>query len=809
MLIAYDPATCAVTDLDGTPGPYSAQFDILRDVDLGNDVEGLYVTGSAPHRVLTHRGHVIAMEADAGSLDERVEALERTLSTGEDFVGVVGPPGPPGPAGPAGPAGRQGDAGANGPAGSVGPPGPVGPAGPAGPKGDPGPSGPAGPVGPGGPPGSIGAVGPVGATGAQGPQGVKGDTGSKGDTGATGPGITALAAAAKVVYLGHSLVAEGGASSADRGWNNILSAMLRANDVSFAKGGAVLGWGNVNESPYELLPRPAAANTGDGGYATALNALRVTTRGLRWQGAWAAGTAYAAGDAVYTGGQGANARFWRASSATTGNDPTADAGAHWTELLAADQPRSIYDPEPRLVVASYGLNDLGWGKDYTKFERVLNTLCARIIAGRVWDETHPNVVVTSAVMPYSAGTQVNTDGGFRALQAAAIGDTVVCQVPVDWPGGNVRVLFVQGSANLGGKVILTLDGVDQREVDFSVDRAYSSGTAAQRYVEFTEAIATTAGAHTVGFRVTQAFPNPSSALFDGFSFDSPNPPPFVFVGLHKPITYAAYTAPLPTDADVDTWNANIAAFLAANYPTAVFVNPTSMQDKDPTKFYYDNLHPNDKGHRALAVQVFEAILAALTSDAAATLVSLEPRPGSTFFARYGNSANFSVPQNNTWTDVAPQGNTVEAYVVAVPGDILEIDLLGLWNNTPNSAQGFVDFATIINGAKVNYVSSGNNAQFANGIGALASPLSAVQASGGAPLPENMYWPLLPATVHYMVRPEDIATGGVVTLRFIAKNVSIGSGTTGARLILAAAGLQLDLCVKNLGPQDALRPASVL
>ena len=621
-----------------------------------------------------------------------------------------------------------------------------------------------------------------------------------------GQGITGLAAASKVVYLGHSLVADGGASIVDRGWANILSALLRSSDVNFAKGGAVLGWANVNDKPFEVTQIPPAPNTGDGGYATVLNALHVTTRGLNWKGAWAAGTTYGPGDAVWTGAMG-NARFWRATSTTTGNDPTTDGQAHWTEILNANV--GIYSAMPQLVVASYGLNDLGWGKDYTKFQRVLDLLCSRIIAGRWWDANHPHLAVSAGMA--AAGAPTAVDGVFRAFTNAAVGDTATYQIPIDWPGGTVRFVFGQSFQNLGGKVMLTVDGADIREIDFATDRTYSSGVNAQRMIEWPEALAVGAGAHTVGFRVTQAFPAAApNAWLNGLSFDSPTPPPFVFVGLHKPLTYAAYTAPLPTDADVDAWNTNIANFLAANYPTAIFVNPTSMQDKDATKFYYDSLHPNDKGHRAMAVQVFEAILSALTSDDAAALVSDEPRLGQTFFAKFGNgAAHFSVPQNNTWTDLAPNGNLVEAYIAAEPGDILEIDMTALWNAGPNSAQCFVDFVTIVNGVRTNYVSSGNATQFANGIAALASPINAVQSSGGAPLPENNYTPVCPSTQHYMVMPNDIAIGGFVTVRCILRNVSIGSGTTGARLVLAGAGQQVDLCVKNLGPQDALRPGSVL
>jgi hypothetical protein len=607
-------------------------------------------------------------------------------------------------------------------------------------------------------------------------------------------------AISRIFFAGHSLMGHGGASSPAFGFGNRLTAMFGAQDINVARGGAVLGWSDTAVENFGNAPFPVAGTTGDGGYATFLQGFPYSHRGTVWIGPWSGASTYAIGDGVFTG-SGAAARFWVAKAVTTNNDPTSSP-TQWLEITSPDQVGADnYSATPIFPIISYGLNDLGWGKELPVFLSVLRVVMARLRAAKVWEDA---TNLGAGMLVYTGAswgvvgpaTQFNSGGSYKAMNGLAVGAKVEAMIPPDWPGGKVRFGWLQNDQQPRGtgKVMLTMDGVDVREIDFTGPRTYTqSSDVYSDIVGFQEAVDVPSGKHIVGFRCTQAFPNPGGVSFDYVSLDSPTPGPSVFIGLHKPTTYSAYTNPLPTDTDVDVWNAGIKAMLAAEFPEVIFVEPTVLNPSSgKVKLYApDGLHPNNEGHALVAEQVRKAVLAAPVTDAQWARQAIEERSGSSsFFAKYGlNAGQYTpplAPALGAWGLVICGTKTVEGYVEALPGDLIDIEVLGCWA-AHATALGQMDFAILARGQWVSYVSSGGATQAGNGI--IGPGLS----TGATVFPSLMAGP-----AHYIVRPEDIVNG-VVTFQMVAACV------TAQKAILATSPNNiLDLFIENRGPADALR-----
>lgn len=722
--------------------------------------------------------------------------------------------------GPAGPQGIPGPQGLPGAPGADGAPGLTGPPGTPGTNGTPGSTGPTGPQGPTGAQGPPGAPGPVdliwrglwnaGTTyndndavsyngsswtavatstnspptlvnpnwvplalqGAQGPQGVPGAAGAPGSS------SNLMKLASKLITSGHSMMGSGGASGTERGFGNILAAMLRAQDFSIQRGGAVLSWDDAFSQNFLVNPYPAG-QVGDGGWGNFLTNNPVLERGTKWKGVWNNATAYVVNDGVYTG---AGARWWVCIAATTNNDPLTDGGIHWLEITNSSSPgRSLYKPMPGMHLMSYGLNDLGWSKSYPVFERPLRAVWARIFSALVWENEHPMFVYTGAwTATTSSSYRWGSGALLQPLAGLAVGDKVHTYSPADWVGGPARFGFTQNPAvALGGKLMVVLDGVDQFEIDFNINR--QSTPSQTHLIAWVETLQTTGGIHKLELRCTQAFPNPSGNFFDYLSFDSNLQPPHVFVGLHKPLSYATYTNPLPTNADVDTWNTNLAAFFAAEFPSVEFIVPTSVSSI-PSKFYPDKIHLNDEGHADLAAQIYARIQAITISDELASVVAEESRSGSSsFFGKFGKQAaggNPAIPAA-TWTPLFVNARSVEGTVIAQPGDLLEINFGAVW--TAIATESYCDFVTQVNGIINRYVSSQGPASVGSGCAGTTTPSTAVKT------------PVCPSAQHYIVQPDDIYLG-TVTIR-------VTLFTTLARSIIGGPNSAIDLSITNKGPMD--------
>lgn len=601
----------------------------------------------------------------------------------------------------------------------------------------------------------------------------------------------------RVISSGHSVAAHGGASGIERGYANLVAAALDAQDYSFAMGGAVLGWAQTTHSPlWPTAPYPHAGTTGDGGFSNFLQNVFVTRRGIAWRGAWSAAKTYAAFDGVFTG-SGLTARYWVSRGVSTNQSPLT-APAYWREVTGADGDpgRTDWAPMPAFHVINYGLNDLGWGKDLSVFLQHLRVLLARCRAAQVWeimtwgsDSSNGMIIPTPAFGAGFATASFGSGVGIQTLQGRAVGSTIDVMIPPDWPGGKVRFGFTANdTVARSGRMNILIDDVVQREINFNLARSYTTvGSVNQDIAAWQEEIVVPSGKHVVQLKTTEAFNNPAAAFFNYVSLDAVVPNPVIVVGVFKPLSYAAYTAPLPTDADVDTWNTGISAMLAAEFPEAKFVVP-SINAMPLTEralyFTHDDLHPNDAGHRRFAMDILAAIDEITVTEEQQLQMIIEPREGQTYYAKLGTAVGntpFTPSTLSTYEDVVINGRSAQLSVPALPGDLLEIGINGIWDAS-TTAYGAIDAATIVRGARTNFVSSGNSVGQTNGMA----------GGGGLVVGTGIYPTVLGSPVTYYVRPEDVVNGAV-TIQLIAKNV------TAARAIMAGGVNGFDFYVKHLPP----------
>lgn len=746
---------------------------------------------------------------------------------------VQGDPGPAGPTGLPGPKGDQGGVGPSGPAGAVGPkgdkgdPGSIGPQGPVGPKGDKGdPGAPGadgtngaqgaiGPQGPKGDPGNIGPQGPIGNTGAQGvkgdtgnpgpqgPAGVAGAAGPQGVAGAVGPqgpkgdtGSLAARILSRLHIVGHSLSAGGGASTMDRAWHNLIAGLHRSEVVNYGRGGAVLSWADSSTVPY--------GQTGDGGYARAVSSP-PPAKNRDYRGAYAAGTTYKQGDVVWTGASLDALSWWRSvNDSNVGHDPTTDSGTNWRSLTGS-QARN-WSPAGRLPVIMYGLNDLGWDGNEKAYLNALRYVMSFFQAAEVTTQADdPRCLFTAgftaAANPSAGSSFASASGGHIRPLPLNTTDYEDVLIPADFAGGHVTLGYISTTPSATvGVISVFVDGSSSSAVDFNLANAVTNVT--NKAGCFAIRVPLSAGAHHLRVRVTTAWD--VGAIYTDYLAIEANPVPPIIVagGSFRPI--ATYTSvygggTTATDAKVDTWNTDTAALCANEFSNAYFwdMAATIGTDRNPANFSSDDLHPNDHMHGLLAAAldnlIQNSVVPAQSAETIARL-SRNPRTGHAIRLDFGpdttvNSWNAPL---NVWGDftysTSAAGNplrTVEASTHADPGDVIELSLLGLWNNTAGGALGQLDIMTVgfPNGvsqpqAAVNYVSSGGPVQASNGL-----PAGAINA--------GVFAPLLPTSVFYKVRPEDLI-GGEVTFRVIVKSL------TAARGILLSATNPVIMSVKNVG-----------
>lgn len=615
----------------------------------------------------------------------------------------------------------------------------------------------------------------------------------------------------RLYVAGHSIAASGGAVNADRGWANILAELLNAQDMSIAKGGAVLTYHDRGQSgqPFWNKPFPINAAPGDGGYVTFMQHHAGPQRGILWKGPWSAATTYTPGDGVYTSG---GARWWRCYTTNINVDPNVAPGASWLEVTAMNTAQwgDEWLGLPGFHVMSFGLNDLGWVKNLNIFLHALRAVWARAFATKVMEDDDAFLEYTGAHWATGFNTYFNSGNTYKNISAMGVGEKVQFYTPPTFPGGKVRFGFFQratiditnGVVALGGKFDVKIDGALNSQIDMSIDRSAPYQLPAT-FSPWVHTVTLPAGKHLIEMTCSTAIPGAHANFFDYVSFDSSVAPAGVFVGMTKPLVYTAYTNPLPVDADVDAWNVGMKNLIETEFPSVLFVNPLDVIAKTAANYSFDSLHPNTEAHGKLGLYVYKQMRDRMTiTEEQIAMQSTELRSGSSsFLAKFGKTTaggvNQVIPHGTglitNWTDIVqPLNGTVEGIVNALPLDLLRISFNALWN-TEDDEFGYIDFVTVVGGSngvggvRKNFVSLNGPVPATNGIN-IVYP-DAVKAT-----------PMLSMPAYYVVRPEDLTNGGAVVFRAVATT----RAGAGGRIVLMTNGSPLTLQIENLGIHDPSR-----
>lgn len=177
------------------------------------------------------------------------------------------------------------------------------------------------------------------------------------------------------------------------------------------------------------------------------------------------------------------------------------------------------------------------------------------------------------------------------------------QVTISWTGPSISVYgYVSGS--LGpATVSYTLDGSLVKTVPYNAVTSFGQGNAP--YVETFSGLTNTP--HTLVIKKVDAGSGPF--YVDCVTFPSTTPPSVLLL---KESYLADWSQGAPysqgSDAACDAYNAIIAS-IGAKYPNVTVVDPSSVWDKASMIYSTDLIHPNDKGHAALAKVMAQAAFA--------------------------------------------------------------------------------------------------------------------------------------------------------------------------------------------------------
>jgi lysophospholipase L1-like esterase len=602
----------------------------------------------------------------------------------------------------------------------------------------------------------------------------------------------------RIFVAGHSAAAGGGSPSEEQAWHNLLGAMLRAEVVNYSKGGAVASWTESGQLPY--------GTTGDGGVGAVLSKMPWPSMYRPYRGLWNSGTTYAGRDVVFTG---ASPYSWWESTAdgNTNHDPTAPGTIWWRPLTGvAAHP---YTARGQLPIMFFGNNDLGWSGDLNAWLNAMRAILAMAtaaeVSARAADARCSYSAGFAGALPtglgQGAGVASGVTNGARGVQAST-SDVETIVTPQDWPGGWVTLTYCVVGKSTAGVFRVNVDGATVLTKNLAVDTVGIAGGAHPS--NFGLRFQVPAGAHKIEVQQTTAVAGMSLLFTDGLMLEASPAPPVIVPGLFKFLDSSLYAAlygggTTASDAKVDEWNAALQAMLAAEFPSAVYHDMPITPD--PSLFYSDSIHLNAKGQARIAADLAELITTVVIpslDDEQRAAMSRLPKTGRVTRLHFGddNPANaIAVPVASGWTDAVytaqKTGYTngtryIEGSISADPGDIVEISLMGTWNNNA-SAQGFSDFAVLAfpNGlaspTRGRYVSSGDATQAPNGVNV-------------ASINTGIYIPISPATLAYRVRHDDLRLGQV-TFRLILR--SIGADRT----ILCSTSNRVQLYLRNVGQEQ--------
>lgn len=298
----------------------------------------------------------------------------------------------------------------------------------------------------------------------------------------------------------------------------------------------------------------------------------------------------------------------------------------WAHLYRYVNPgtydKAPYDAKREAVVIWFGENDLATlgppATNLSPYTWALKAVISRVRAATVFEETDASVT-------YPTGTWSNNDGGdldgssnllfaSGAAYKSASSGTISVAVPSDFPGGNVALAFLSGSGGEGASLTFTVDGVAAGSLDTRNTNAkdYLTGSNAKATPAVKRFTGLSAGSHTIVATITAV---QTACLFDGWWIEAPDPPIVVVPGGWETDT----SVPLfqffdlggfpyvPVAGDVATMDGLTEDICDEFDEDVIFVEVNSVLNRDPVNFADDHIHPSDRGHALVAVEIAAAI----------------------------------------------------------------------------------------------------------------------------------------------------------------------------------------------------------
>lgn len=258
-----------------------------------------------------------------------------------------------------------------------------------------------------------------------------------------------------------------------------------------------------------------------------------------------------------------------------------------------------------VVVLMYGINDVGGHNKPEAFRHALRASIARVREARYFEENHAAFVYGgswAAGLAYAlmnSGAQVKQSTGLATA-------TQTFTVPADFEGGVISSHWVAFAA---AQVDFTVDGAPAGSLVIDASTMTSGG---QNNAFVKRLTGLSAGAHTI---VASTPVNAGGIFADGAGFEASSPPLILVPTIYRLPSYAGLGyAITPTDAAIDTYNQVIRDVCAEFDSRVAAVADGEQLLLSAANLFSDNLHPSERGHRAIAGVLHRVIKQKLTAE---------------------------------------------------------------------------------------------------------------------------------------------------------------------------------------------------
>lgn len=438
------------------------------------------------------------------------------------------------------------------------------------------------------------------------------------------PPVSYIEPVGRIDILGHSQMAEGGATNISYGSMHKLAQMWPARFRNLAVGGgqahrpgaggpltggqtSEAGWGYIYDQ-YKCRERNTGLNT------TLTGAGISAGQGIGVSTEIGSNSGWSVGQPVMVG-RGATAEIaYVASSADATHVAFYQA---FVNAHAAGEPvvavPDTWVAARQFAIVEYDWNDaakLGmttWQTAFIHAYRAImarfRTVCAYPADSVLVRETVGTWTETAAAAGFGSG------GNYRTTTTA--GNQLTCDIPVNFPGGTVVLLFLVPPNGDGANWTISVDGGAGVTFDTRNTNGFANGSTRAATGVWGPCVyrikGLAAGAHTITVTATTIT---GTAYFDGFEIEAPEPPPQLVMLPVRLYHYGLYAgwAYQPVDADQATMATAIRSLIAEFDSTVVEVDPEPVINKQFKYFIgQDGAHHNDNGHAEKAILLIEKI----------------------------------------------------------------------------------------------------------------------------------------------------------------------------------------------------------